>query len=120
MKTRVSLNYFVSSCSFVSQIINTSTLVLTISLKDSNLFLVELMFHCAHIKRLTFPRNKVFKIVLAESGESVTSIFFADIGSHSRLMFKVLVDELPVHCIFNMRNTNFFLFDSLFSELTLS
>ena len=96
------------------------TLVLTISCKDSNLFLIELMFNCAHVKRLTFLRRKFFKIVLAESGESVTSTFFADIGSHSRLMFKVLVDELPVHCIFNMRNTNFFLFDSLFSELTLS
>ena len=120
MKTRVSLNYFVSYCSFVSQIINTSTLVLTISLKDSNLFLVELMFHCAHIKRLTFPRNMVFKIVLAESGESVTSIFSADIDSHSQLMLKVLVDELPAPCISDMRNTGFFLFDSLFSELTLS
>ena len=78
------------------------------------------MFNCGHIKRLTFSRRKFFKIVLAESGESVTSIFFADIGSHSRLMFKVLVDELPVPCIFDMRTTGFFLFDFLFSELTLS
>ena len=67
------------------------------------------ILNCAHIK-----------IVLAESGDSVTSIFFADIDSHSRLIFKVLVDELPVPCIFDMRNTVFFLSDSLFSELTLT
>ena len=72
------------------------------------------MFNCAHIKRLTFLRRKFFKIVVAESGESVTSIFFADIGSHSRLLSKVLVDVLPVPW-----NTGFFLFDFLFSELTL-
>ena len=78
------------------------------------------MFNCAHSKRLTFARRKFFKIVLAESRESVTSIFFADIDLHSRLMFKVLVDELPVPCIFDMRNTGFFLFDFLFSELILS
>ena len=78
------------------------------------------MFNCVHSKPLTFARRKFFKIVLAESRESVTSIFFADIDLHSRLMFKVLVDELPVPCIFDMRNTGFFLFDSLFSELTLS
>ena len=99
---------------FVSQINNISTFVLTISFKDSHLLLIELMFNCAHIKRLTFARRKFFKIVLAQSGESVKSIFFAGIDSHSRLMFKVLVDELPVHCIFNMRNTAFFLFDSFF------
>ena len=58
--------------------------------------------------------------MLAESGELVTSIFFADIGSHAWLMFKVVIDELPVPCIFDMRNTGLFLFDSWFSELTLS
>ena len=81
-----------------------STLVFTVSFKDSNLFL---MFICAHIKQLTFARHKFSKIMLAESGESVTSIFFADIDSHLRLMFKVLVDELPVPCISDMRNTGF-------------
>ena len=43
-----------------------STLVLIISLKDSNLFLIELMFNCAYIKWLTFGRCKFFKILLAE------------------------------------------------------
>ena len=71
------------------------------------------MFNCTHIKPLTFSRRKFFKTGLAESGETLTSIFFAGIGSHSRLMFKVLVDELPVPCVFDMRNTGFFLFDSL-------
>ena len=70
------------------------------------------MFNCAHIKRLTFVRRKFFKTVLAEPGQSVTSIFFADIESHSQLMFKVLVDEIPVPCICDMRNKGF-------SELTL-
>ena len=78
------------------------------------------MFNCSQVKRLTFARRKFFKIVLAQSGESVTSIFFADMDSDSRLMFKVLVGELPVLCIFDMRNTGFFLFDSLFFEFTLS
>ena len=78
------------------------------------------MSNCAHIKRLTFARRKCFKIKLVESEESVKSIFFADIDSHSQLMFMVLVDELPVPCISDMCNTGFFLFDSLFSELTLS
>ena len=105
---------------FVSQINNISTFVLTISFKDSHLLLIELMFNCAHIKRLTFARRKFFKILLAESRESVTSIYFADIDSHSHLMFKVLVDELPVPFISDMRNTGFFPIDSLFSELTLS
>ena len=50
------------------------------------------MFNCAHIKRLTFSKCKFFKIVLAESGELVKLTFFADIGSHSLLMFKALVD----------------------------
>ena len=66
-----------------------STLVLTISFKDSNLFLIELIFNCAHIKRLTFARRKFLKIVLAESEESVTSIFFADIDPYSRFTVDV-------------------------------
>ena len=78
------------------------------------------MSNCAHIKQLTFARRKCFKIMLVESGESVKSIFFADIDSHSRLVFMVLGDELPVPCISDMCNTGFLLFDSLFSELTLS
>ena len=54
------------------------------------------MFIYAHIKRLTLSRLTFFKIVLAESGKSATSTFSADIDSHSRLMFKILVDEIPV------------------------
>ena len=57
--------------SFVSQINKMSNLVLTNSFKDSNVFLIELMFNCAHIKRFTFARRTPFKIVLAESRESV-------------------------------------------------
>ena len=34
-------------------------------------------------------------------------------------MLKVLVDEIPIPGIFDMCNTGFFLFDPLFSELTL-
>ena len=82
--------------------------MLTISFKDSHLLLIELMFNCAQIKRLTFARRKFFKIVLAESRESVTSIYFADIDSHSQLTFKALVDDLPVTFISDMRNTGFF------------
>ena len=68
------------------------------------------MFNCAHIKRLTFARCKFFKIVLVESRDLATSIFSADIDSHSRLMFKVLADEIAVPCISDMCNTGFFLF----------
>ena len=105
---------------FVSQINNMSTLVLTVYSKDSILLLTESIFNCAHIKWLTFVRRKFFKISLAESGGRATATFSADIDSYSRLMFKVLVDEITVRCIFDMCNTAFFLFDSLFSELTLS
>ena len=65
-----------------------SNLVLTNSFKDSNVFLIELMFNCAHIKRFTFARRTPFKIVLAESRESETLKFFADIDLHSRLIFR--------------------------------
>ena len=95
-------------------------LVLIIPYKDSNLFLIEFMVNCVHIKRLAFARRKFFKIVFGESGESATSTFSADIDSHSRLIFKIQVDEIPVPCIIDMCNTGFILFDSLFSEITLS
>ena len=55
------------------------------------------MVNCVHIKRLAFARRKFFKIVFGESGESATSTFSADIDSHSRLIFKIQVDEILFH-----------------------
>ena len=67
----------------LSQIINMSTLVLTISFEDLNLFLIQLMFNCAKINWMTFGRREFFKIVLAESGEPATSPFSVYIDSNT-------------------------------------
>ena len=56
--------------------------------------------------------------VLAESGEPATSTFSVDIDSQLRLIFMIVVDKILVPCTFEMCNAGFFLFDSLFSELT--
>ena len=49
--------------SLASEIIKMSPLVLAISFKDSNLFLLESMFDYAHNNWLTFARGKFFMTV---------------------------------------------------------
>ena len=54
------------------------------------------IFNCAYINRLTFARRNFFKILEVESGESAMLTFSEDIDSHLRLMFKALLDQIPV------------------------